>query len=351
MARKVIRVAIAGQGRSGYDIHARWLREVPRQYRIVVVSDTMADRRAQARQEFGCRAMASWEKMIEDGDYDLLVNALPSTLHPKATIAALRKGLNVVCEKPLAVKVKDFDRMTAAARASRRLLAPFQNVRFAPFFGKIQDVVASGLLGRLMHVRISYSAFKRRWDWQTGRDQWGGGLNNTAPHPLDHALVLFGPGKPKVFCRLASGPNCTGDADDLSLVVLHGKQAPTIEVLVSNYQCWPGDPYVISGTLGGLTGGPAGLKWRYYDPKKAPKLARQRGWSVNREFCAEKLPWVKRSWKPPTGGLAEFQIMSKAFYNNVHDVLVNKGKLVVTPAQVRRQIAVLEQCHRQNRLG
>ena len=42
--------------------------------------------------------------------------------------------------------------------------------------------------------------------------------------------------------------------------------------------------------------------------------------------------------------------LSKKFYDNVYDVLVNRGKLVVTPAQVRRQIAVIEECHKQNRL-
>ncbi|MFO7535784.1 MAG: hypothetical protein R6X19_08925 [Kiritimatiellia bacterium] len=39
MDGKVIRVGIAGQGRNGFDIHARWLRTVPAQYQIVAVAD------------------------------------------------------------------------------------------------------------------------------------------------------------------------------------------------------------------------------------------------------------------------------------------------------------------------
>jgi scyllo-inositol 2-dehydrogenase (NADP+) len=42
--------------------------------------------------------------------------------------------------------------------------------------------------------------------------------------------------------------------------------------------------------------------------------------------------------------------MSKGFYDNIYDVLVNKGKLVVKPSQVRLQIEAIQECHRQNPL-
>jgi scyllo-inositol 2-dehydrogenase (NADP+) len=351
MPEKVIRVAIAGQGRSGFDIHASWLRQAPQQYRIVAVADLIPERRAQAKKEFGCRAHKTWEDLIQDGDYDLFINALPSLLHPKVAIAALKAGHHTVCEKPLSVRVKDFDAMVAASLRSGRLLACFQNSRFVPFFGKIREVIASGVLGEILHVRINQSGFARRWDWQTRQDLWGGNINNTGPHPLDHAVMLFGERAAKVFSKLVSGPNTFGDADDFALVVLHGKGAPTVEVLVSSYQAWPqGEMYSVSGSRGGLTGGRAGLKWRYFDPKKAPRQRLHRDWSIKRGYCAEQLPWVEGSWTAPALELSEVDYVSKCFYDNVYDTLVNGAKLVVTPDQVRRQVAVLEACHRQNRL-
>jgi len=351
MAKKVIRVGIAGQGRSGYDIHARWLREAPRQYKIVAVADEMAQRRREAVEAFGCRAYKTWQELVRDKEVELFVNALPSHLHPKGTIAAFAAGHHVVCEKPLAVKVKDFDRMVAAAKRARKLFAPFQNSRFSRFFPKIQEVIASGKLGRILHIRINCSRFGRRWDWQTRQDMWGGNLNNTGPHPMDQAVMLFGDAVPEVFCRMASESGSTGDADDFSAVTLFGRGRPVVEVLVSSYQPYPqGDMYCISGTRGGLAGGPGGLRWRYFDPKKAPKLRMLKGWSYERQYCKEELPWVEKSWTPPKTKLDGFQRNSKAFYNNVYDVLTSKGKLVVTPAQVRRQVAVLEECHRQNKL-
>ena len=351
MSQRVIRVGIAGQGRSGWGIHARWMREVPDQYEIVAVSDEVAERRARAKKELGCRVYETYQELAKDDEVELFVNALPSNLHPKGTVHALKAGRNVVCEKPLATKVKDFDEMVEAAKKARRLFAPFQNSRFAPHFRKIREIVDSGVLGTLVHARISFSGFARRWDWQTKQELWGGNINNTGPHPLDQAVMLFGSRKPNVFAKLMSGPGSFGDADDFAVVCLHGRNAPTVEVVVSSYWAYPPeDAYVVNGEFGGIAGGGNGLRWRYYDPAKAPKQKLQAGWSIKEGFCREDLPWVEHTWEPDKDGMGLFQTLSKGFYDNIYDVLVNGAKLIVKPSEVRRQVYVLEEAHRQNPL-
>lgn len=349
MDGRIIRVGIAGQGRSGFDIHARWLRTVPEQYKIVAVADLMAERRAQAKAELGCRVYKTYEEMLKAGGFDLFVNATPSYLHPKGAIAALNAGYHTVCEKPSATRVADFDKMVAAARKSGKVFAPFQNSRFQPAFAKIREVLASGVLGGLVHARINYSGFGRRWDWQTKQELWGGNINNTGPHPLDMAVVLFGERVPEVYAKLWSGPSSFGDADDFSMVVLHGRNAPTIEVFVSSYLAYPlGDIFSVNGTQGGLCGNFQTLKWRYFDPAKAPKQKLMTGWSDRRMYNSESLPWVEAEWKLDIPDV--FQTISKGFYDNVYNALVNKGKLEVRLDQVRRQVFVLEESHRQNPL-
>ena len=351
MEPKVVRVGIAGQGRSGYDIHAHWLRRVPGKYAIVGVADLLPARRAQAKREFACRTYKTYPQLAADREIDLFVNATPSHLHPAAAICALGAGHHVVCEKPVAVRVKDFDAMVAAARKARRVLAPFQNSRFNPFFRKMREVIASGVLGRVLHVRITCSGFARRWDWQTRQELCGGNLNNTGPHPIDHAVMLFGPGKPKVFCRMISEVGSFGDADDFAALTLYGKGSPVVEVEVGSYRAWPvAHPYVVNGQFGSLVLDGKQLRWKYYDPAKAPRQRLLRGWSDDRQYCRELLPWQEESWSPPPTDLSAFESYSQGFYDNVHDVLTGRGSLVVTPAQVRRQVAVLEECHRQNRL-
>jgi scyllo-inositol 2-dehydrogenase (NADP+) len=350
-AARVLRVGILGQGRSGYDIHLRWLREVPDQYKVVAVADQLADRRS-AKTELGAKTFRDYRDLLADRslDLDLVVNALPSFLHSPGTVDALNAGYNVVSEKPHGRTVRDFDAMVEAARQNRRRFFPFQNSRFYPYFIKMREVIASGKLGKIVFIRSNWSSFGRRWDWQAIQEYHGGNLLNTGPHPMDHAVMLFGEKAPKVFARLAS-ENPFGDADNFANVILHGPGAPTIEVVVSSFQAYPqGDQYNVSGTCGGLAGGASGLKWKYFDPKKAPKHKFRGTWSDKRSYCREDLPWVEETWTPPADPVGGFQVLSRGFYNNVYDVLERGADPIITHAQVRRQIAIMEEAHRQNPL-
>jgi scyllo-inositol 2-dehydrogenase (NADP+) len=352
VSTKVLRVGILGQGRSGYDIHFRWLREAKDKFLVAAVADLMPERVKEAQAELGARAYGNYRELLADRSLklDLVVNALPSFLHPKGTIEALKAGYHVICEKPAAKSVKDFDRMVEAARQNKRLYLPFQNSRFYPYFEKILAVLASGKLGKIVHISSNWSGFGRRWDWQTIQEYWGGNLLNTGPHPMDHAVLLFGDRMPNVFARLVS-ENPFGDADNFARVTLYGKDAPVIDILVSSFQAYPqGDQYSIGGTLGGLAGGPGGLKWKYFDEAKAPKRVFRGEWSDNRQYCRESLEWTEENWTPPPSPLSSFQQISKGFYDNAYDVVVNGGKRIITIEQVRRQIAIFEECLRQNRL-
>ncbi|MEX0775153.1 MAG: Gfo/Idh/MocA family oxidoreductase [Phycisphaeraceae bacterium] len=345
-----IKVAVLGQGRSGYGIHAAWLRQASEQYQVVAVADSMPERH-EAVKELGAKGFDRYQALLQQRDLgiELIVNALPSHEHTSGTIAALEAGYHVLCEKPLASKVEDLDAMAAAATKAGRRLFAFQKARFSPGFRKLQDVLASGKLGDLVHARISFSRFARRWDWQASQRYGGGNLNNTGPHPMDQAVVLFGERPPKVFGRLMCH-NEFGDADDFASVCLHDQDAPLIEVVVSSFMAYPpGETYNLSCTRGGLTGGARELKWKYFDPATAPRHEPAQGWSDNRQYTTEKLAWIEECWKDDST-LNEFNQMSKGLYDNVYDTLVNGAEPVVKLDQVRRQIAVFEECHRRNPL-
>lgn len=344
-----LRVGILGQGRSGYNIHARGLTTIPELFKIVAVADELKERTEECARDFGATAFTDYRDLLADKTLklDLIVNALPSFLHPRATIEAFEAGYSVVCEKPLARSVDDYDAMVAAAEKAGKVLLPFQNSRFQPAFQKILSVLESGKLGRLVHGRINFSNFARRWDWQTRRDMWGGNLLNTGPHPMDQAVVLFGDAMPNVFARLVSD-NPFGDAENFASVTIWGEKAPTIEVAVSSFQAFPqGEMYNLCCTNGGLSGGISELKWKYFDPSMAPDRAPKGVWSDERGYCGEKLDWFEESWKLNVQS-DNFNLISHGFYRNAWEILVNNAPRVVTLDQVRRQIAVMEEAHRQN---
>ncbi len=348
-----IRVAIGGLGRSGFGIHSKYLQTDSR-FRVVAAADTLPERRKDAADLFGCKVFDSYEPMLEAGGFDLFINATPSRFHVEASLAGLRRGFHVLSEKPSAPTVAEFDRIVETAREHHVQFFPFQNSRYYPYFRKIREVIASGVLGEILCVRSNWSSFARRWDWQTRQDQLAGNLFNTGPHPVDQAIVLFGEARPEVFCRMAARHfGLGGDADNFCALTLYGENRPTIEIQVSSFQAYPqGDQYNIQGTCGGLTGGPSGLRWKYFDPAAAPRPAFWKPWSLDRQFCSETLPWQEETWNfaDPSCNTDGFIRMSRALYSNLHDVLTVNAEREIKLEEVRRQVYVLEEAHRQNPL-
>ena len=349
MAKKVIRVGIIGQGRSGFDIHARHLR-TDRRYKIAAVSDLIADRRAQAEAELGATAYEDYRDLLRRSDLDLVVNTTFSDLHVPITLEGLRAGHNMLCEKPLARRAAEVDELVAAAKKAGKLLAIFQQSRFAPYFQQVRKVIASGVLGRIVMIKVASNGFGRRWDWQTLQEHNGGNLLNTGPHPLDQALQLFGPGMPKITC-LMDRANTYGDAEDHVKLIMSGEGHPTIDLEISSCCPYSLYAYQVYGTRGGLTGGTNEMKWKYFSPAKAPKQRLLRDPLPGRQYCREQLPWVEKTWTVPPKQADTFAYMAAQFYRHLYKTLTEGAPLVITPEQVRQQIAVIEECHRQNPLS
>src|SRR5207249_1227133 len=143
----ILRVAILGQGQSGRDIHGAHLSKDTERYRIVAVVDPLDERRERAAAEYGCETYADHRALFEREDLDLVVNAAPTRFHVPVTLELLENGFNVLCDKPLASRAADVDRLIAASEASGKLLAIFQQSRYSPPFLQLRRVIDSGVLG------------------------------------------------------------------------------------------------------------------------------------------------------------------------------------------------------------
>ena len=335
-----ISVGIAGLGRSGWDIHAALLEPLSDLYQIVAVVDADANRRQDAGDRFACHLYGSYDELVHDDNVELVIVALPSHVHTEATLAALSAGKHVVCEKPMAVSLADADRMLAAAKRADRILTIFQQRRYNPDFVKVKEMMNSGLLGRIVQIRISESKFTRRWDWQTLQKYGGGTLNNTGPHFLDMALQCFGSSQPEVFCSL-DRTLTLGDADDHVKIVLKGEGAPNIDIELSSCCAFPGDTWNIMGTLGGLSGSTRQLRWQWFDPKENPARELDLAPTPDRSYNRDALLWHEDSWQFDGSTNTAYE----AFYRDLHDTLRKGSPLVITPESVRRVIWLQERCH------
>lgn len=352
MGDNVLKVGIIGQGRSGRDIHGKLLAKIPGYFRIAAVADAIEDRRKLAEQEYGCRAYDSWQGMVEHEELDLVVNASPSHQHFPISMALLDKGVNVLCEKPLAKTAEEVDQLIEKSKQTGKVLAVFQNSRYQPAFMQIRKVINSGVLGRIVQIDFTNNGFSRRWDWQTLQSNNGGNLMNTGPHPVDQALQLFGTDiMPEITCVMDRA-NTFGDAEDYVKLIMRGPGRPTIDLEISSCSTYPRDQFNIQGTNGGLHGNINKLEWKYFIPEEAPEqqLVREPLTKEGRPaYCSETLTWHSDQWEMT---LPEdrtwFECMTEQLYRMLHRTLAHGEPLEVTPEQVRQQMAVMEECRRQN---
>ena len=341
---KKIRVGIIGFGRSGRDIHGRAIGMLPETFQIVAVNDPYAERRERAASEFGCSVYEDYKALLGRTDLDLVINATPSHLHVPVTTDVLEAGFNVMCEKPLARSSSDVKKLIAKSKEKGKLLAIFQQMRFSPQFRELKKIISSGVLGRMVLIKMRANSFGRRWDWQTLRKYDGGSLLNTGPHSMDQALQLFGTDAvPEVTCFMDSA--CSfGDAEDHVKVLLRGPGKPVIDLEISSCCAYPTDSCQIHATNGGLSGSETHLEWKYFKPEEAPER------TVITEpmegYCSEELKWYTESWDLPEG-INAIDHSALCFYRNLYDVLANGAPLEVLPEHILQQICVMEECHRQ----
>jgi len=191
---RVLRCGIVGLGAMG-QTHAAVIRQHPNLSLTAIASTNPAKR--QAAESLGARWFDSAEELIQSG-VDLIVIATPHWQHADLTVAALRAGLNVVCEKPLTVTVSQADNVLKAAEESKgRLTVVFQS-RFEPSYQRAKELLAAGDLGPLLRCEMVETfwrsdAYYRSGSWRgTWKGEGGGVLLNQAPHVLDRYAWLCG---------------------------------------------------------------------------------------------------------------------------------------------------------------
>ena len=334
-----VKVGIAGLGRSGWNIHARILEDLPDEYKVVAVSDPIENRRQEAVEKFGCKAYPEFDDLIKDEDVELVIVATPSYLHAPCTIKALEAGKNVVCEKPMATNLAEADAMIETAKKTGKILTVFQNSLFAPDYLKVKEVIQSGKLGRIVLVKIHNHTFGRRWDWQTLKKFGGGELRNNGVHLIIQGLQLLGDKEPEVFCDLQRTLTL-GDAEDHVKVILKASDSPLIDIEVTRACAYPQDNWLVMGTQGGLAGSHHSLRWRYFDPKDLPPRQVDTKPTPDRSYNVERIPWKEESWSSE----AEYQSSGIAFYKELYKTLRYGAPLPVTPETVRRVMWIIEKC-------
>lgn len=168
---------------------------------IVGVVDAKLERAQEVAKKHGiANAFSDYRELLKVPGLDAVSVCSPNAFHAEQSIAALEAGINVLCEKPMAIKLADAEAMVAAAKRTGKLLMIGMTNRFRPDTEALRQYVADGLLGDVYYMKAGWlrrSGIPGYGSWFTNKDLAGGGcLLDIGVHFLDLALWVAGFPKP-----------------------------------------------------------------------------------------------------------------------------------------------------------
>jgi predicted dehydrogenase len=193
-AGRAVKIALVGCGSVSFIYHAPALVQLEQSgvVRVGGIFDPDGEAVARLTERFpSARRMSSPDDL---SGMELAIVASPPAFHARQSIDALRAGVTVLCEKPMASSVKEGDAMIAAAAESRGLLAIALVRRFLPATQAIRSILANRMLGELRNVTC-FEGGPFRWPARSpsffDRSQ-GGVLLDVGAHMLDLLIWWLG---------------------------------------------------------------------------------------------------------------------------------------------------------------
>jgi len=149
------------------------------------------------------RVHDSYEALLADPDIDAIYNPLPNGLHGKWTRAALTAGKHVLCEKPFTANAAEARSIAELAAQSDKVVMEAFHYRYHPMALRIEEIIASGELGKLKRVEASLcfplpKFSDIRYDYALA----GGAMMDAGCYPV-HMVRTFGGSTPEVVSAQA----------------------------------------------------------------------------------------------------------------------------------------------------
>lgn len=117
---------------------------------IAAICDRNLERAEELTDIYGGKAFSDYKQLIAMKDLDAVIVCATNTTHAEMTIAALRAGKHVMCEKPMATTLVDARAMIDASEQTGKFLMITHNQRLAPACMKAREILQSGKLGKVL---------------------------------------------------------------------------------------------------------------------------------------------------------------------------------------------------------
>ncbi|MFH1568551.1 MAG: Gfo/Idh/MocA family oxidoreductase [Gemmatimonadota bacterium] len=338
---KVLRTAVVGLGRIGWQFHLPAIRD-HEGFLLVGVVDPLGERRQEALAEFGAPGYADLDACLAQARPDLVVIASPTPLHGEQALAAFAAGADVFCDKPMAGTLAEADRMVEGARAAGRRLMVYQPHRGSREVVALRQILARDLIGPIYLIKNRRTLYARRNDWQAFRAHGGGMLNNYGAHHIDACLHVAGSRARHVTCYLRTVASL-GDADDVVKALIETESGVLLDIDINMATAHAMVPrWHVIGERGSLVLGDDEVwRARYFLPGELQAVALQEGFAAaaRRYGSGEQIPWREEDFPCAAAEPVDY-------YGRCHDYFAGGGEPFVPVAESRELMRVLDACRR-----
>lgn len=184
-----INIVIIGYGGMG-SYHQKEL--MPHELVNVVGVYDIAQKAQDKAREAGLTVYDSLEQVLKDASVEAVLIATPNDVHKALSIAALRAGKQVICEKPVAMNVGELDDILAVAAETGNTFMVHQNRRWDPDFLVIRELYQNGQIGDLFQIESRVQGANGiPGDWREQAEHGGGMLLDWGVHLIDQILWLI----------------------------------------------------------------------------------------------------------------------------------------------------------------
>ncbi|MGW7397208.1 Gfo/Idh/MocA family oxidoreductase [Streptomyces cyaneofuscatus] len=348
-----LRVALVGYGLAGSVFHAPLIAATEGLVLDTAVTSN-EERRAEARAAYpDLRFAASPDELWERADeLDLVVIASPNKTHVALATAALKAGLPVVVDKPIAGTAAEARELAALAEERGLLLSVFQNRRWDNDFRTLAALIADGELGEVQRFESRFERWRPQpkggWRESGDPEEIGGLLYDLGSHVVDQALVLFGPAVQVYAESDVRRPGAAAD-DDTFIAITHANGVRS-HLYVSATTAQLGPRFRVLGSTAGY------VKYGL-DPQEAALREGKRPGTAGEPWGEE----VEEVWgrigsgeSPLTGGGTPVRTLPgdyPAYYAAVAAAVRGAGENPVTALQAAAALDVLEAARRSAREG
>ncbi|MFF4708849.1 Gfo/Idh/MocA family oxidoreductase [Streptomyces sp. NPDC001288] len=343
-----LRVGLIGYGLAGSVFHAPLI-AAAEGLALDTVATSDPERQAQAKAEFPeVRTVAGPDELFDRADdLDLVVIASPNKTHVPLATTALKAGLPVVVDKPVAGTAAEARELAALAEERGLLLSVFQNRRWDNDFLTLRKLLADGELGDPWRFESRFERWRPqpKGGWRESGDpaEIGGLLYDLGSHVVDQALVLFGPAT-EVYAESVIRRAGAETDDDTFIAVTHASGVRS-HLYASATAAQLGPRFRVLGSKAGY------VKYGL-DPQEAALREGERpgpGWGAEPESLYGT---VGAGESPVTGGgrtVATLPGDYPAYYAAVAAALRGEGPNPVTALEAAAALDVLEAARRSAR--